>query len=62
MRSDKLLLLSIAIGAVAGMVAWYYVGFWWGAFLCLVMASAIWQWLLQFTAKVRVVDAKILKG
>lgn len=62
MSSDKLLFLSIAIGAVPGMFFGYYVGFWWGVFLALFIAGGVWQWLLTFTAKIRIVDAKILKG
>lgn len=59
--SDKLAFISIAIGAVPGVALGYQLGFWWGVLLCLVMGGGVWQWLLTFTAKVRVVDAKILK-
>lgn len=59
--SDKLALLSIAIGAVPGLYIGSQLGLWWGMLLCLIVAGGIWQWLLKFTLKVRIVDAKILK-
>lgn len=60
-RSDKLAVLSITIAAVPALYVGSAFGFWAGVLFLLVAAASIWQWLLSFTAKVRVVDAKILK-
>ncbi len=59
--SDKSALLSVVIALPIGILIGSAWGFWAGVFMTLVVGGGIWQSLLNFQAKVRVVDSNVLK-